>query len=96
MGVAATVAPKGFGPQDPTKKLASWVELLSQPLSWKLLKNSGLNPLKVVLESYLNSNYSYIEIQSASVELYLSLDPTEIVLNSITLQLKSYGSPHNC
>ena len=35
MGVAATVAPKGLGPQDPTKKLAHWVELLGQPLSRK-------------------------------------------------------------
>ena len=33
MGVAATVAPKGLGPQDPTKKLAKWVDLLGQPLS---------------------------------------------------------------
>ena len=42
MGVAATVAPKGLGPQDPTKKLAHWVDLLGQPLTRK--KISGLNP----------------------------------------------------
>ena len=35
MGVAATVAPRGLGPQDPTKKLAHWVDHLSQPLSQK-------------------------------------------------------------
>ena len=35
MGLAATLAPKGLGPQDPTKKLAHWVELLGQPLSQK-------------------------------------------------------------
>ena len=33
MGVAATVAPRGLGPQDPTKNLAQWVEILGQPLS---------------------------------------------------------------
>ena len=35
MGVAATVAPRGLKPQDPTKKLAQWVDLLSQQLSRK-------------------------------------------------------------
>ena len=33
MGVAATVAPKGLGPQDPTKKLAHWGNLLGQSLT---------------------------------------------------------------
>ena len=33
MGVAATVAPMDLGPQDPSKKLAQWVERLGQPLS---------------------------------------------------------------
>ena len=33
MGVAATLAPKGLGPQDPTEKLAHPVELLGKPLS---------------------------------------------------------------
>ena len=37
MGVAATVAPKGLGPQDPTKKLAHWVDLLGKPLTLKLV-----------------------------------------------------------
>ena len=38
MGVAAMLAPKGFGPQDPTKKL----ELLVQPLSQKkVFENLG-------------------------------------------------------
>ena len=37
MGVAATVAPRGLGPQDPTKKLAHWVDLLGRPLSRKHL-----------------------------------------------------------
>ena len=32
MGVAATVAPKGQGSQDPTKKLSHRVDLLGQPL----------------------------------------------------------------
>ena len=42
MGVAATVAPKGLRPQDPTKKLAQWVDILGQPLSRKhVLKNFG-------------------------------------------------------
>ena len=35
MGVAAIVAPRGLGPQDPTKKLAQWADLLGQPLSRK-------------------------------------------------------------
>ena len=35
MGVAATLAPKGLGSQDPTKKWAHWVELLGLPLSLK-------------------------------------------------------------
>ena len=43
MGVAATLAPKGLGPQDPTKKLAHQVELLGQPLSQKkVFENLGL------------------------------------------------------
>ena len=28
MGVATTVAPRGLGPQDPTKNLALWVDIL--------------------------------------------------------------------
>ena len=45
MGVAATVAPKGLGPQDPTRKLAHWVNLLGQPLTRKLVyKNFGPEP----------------------------------------------------
>ena len=32
IGVAATLMPKGLGPQNPTKKLAHWVDLLDQPL----------------------------------------------------------------
>ena len=35
MGVAATVAPRGLGPQNQAKKLAQWVDLLGQPLSRK-------------------------------------------------------------
>ena len=35
MGVAATMAPKDMGPQDPTEKLAHWVDLLGQ----RYLKN---------------------------------------------------------
>ena len=35
MGVAAMVAPKNTGPQDPNKKLAQWVDLLGWPLSRK-------------------------------------------------------------
>ena len=38
MGVAASLAPKGLGPQDPTKKLARWVDLLGHQLSQKKLK----------------------------------------------------------
>lgn len=33
IGVAATLAPKGLGPQDPAKKWAHWVDLFGQPLS---------------------------------------------------------------
>ena len=33
IGVAATVEPRGLGPQDPTKKLAQWLNFLGQPLS---------------------------------------------------------------
>ena len=33
--MAATVAPRGLGPQDPTKNLAHWVDLLGQLLSRK-------------------------------------------------------------
>ena len=35
MGVAATVPPRGLGPQNPTKKLAQWIDLFGQPLSRK-------------------------------------------------------------
>ena len=35
MGVAATVAPKGLGPQDSTKKSAHWMDLFGQTLSQK-------------------------------------------------------------
>ena len=46
MGVAATLAPKGLVPQDPTKKLAHRVELLGQPLSQKkVFENLGPEPL---------------------------------------------------
>ena len=31
LGVATTVSPKDLGPQDSTKKLAQWVDLLGQP-----------------------------------------------------------------
>ena len=45
LGVAATLAPKGLGPQDPTKKLADRVELLGQPLSQeKVFENLGPEP----------------------------------------------------
>ena len=45
MGVAATLALKGLGPQDPTKKLAHRVELLGQPLSQKkVFENLGPEP----------------------------------------------------
>ena len=46
MGVAATVAPKCQGPQDPTKELAGWMDLLGQPLKLENMFSqfSGLNP----------------------------------------------------
>ena len=45
MGVIATVAPKGLGPQVPTEKLAHWVDLLDQPLSRRLVfKKFGCEP----------------------------------------------------
>ena len=53
MGVAATLAPKGLRPQDPTKKLAHWVELLGQPLSQKKFsKVFGLNPLPLKFNKF--------------------------------------------
>ena len=33
MGVAARLAPKGLGPQNSTKKLPHWMNVLGQPLS---------------------------------------------------------------
>ena len=45
MGVAATLAPKSLGLQDPTIKLAHWVDLLGQPLSQKIVfKNLRPHP----------------------------------------------------
>ena len=45
MDVAATLAPKGLGPQDPTQKLAHRVELLGKPLSQKnVFENLGPEP----------------------------------------------------
>ena len=45
MDVAATLAPKGPGPQEPTKKLAHRVELLGLPLSQKkVFENLGPEP----------------------------------------------------
>ena len=45
MGVAATLAPKGLGPQDPIKKLAHRVELLGKLLSQKnVFENLGPEP----------------------------------------------------
>ena len=42
MVVAATLAPKGLGPQEPTKKLSHRVELLEHPLSQrKVFENLG-------------------------------------------------------
>ena len=45
MGVAATVAQKFLWPQDPTKKLPHWDNLLGQTLTRKLVfKNFGPEP----------------------------------------------------
>ena len=45
MGVAATVAPKGLGPQDPTKKVDPLRDLFGQPLSRKpVFKKFGPEP----------------------------------------------------
>ena len=45
MGVAATLAPKGLGSPDPTKKFAHWVELLGQPLFHKnVIETLGPEP----------------------------------------------------
>ena len=47
MGVAATVAPKGLGPQDPTKNSAQWLDLLDRLSSRKhVFKIFGTDPLK--------------------------------------------------
>ena len=54
MSVAATQAPKGLGPQDPTKTLAHWVELLGQPLSHKkVFENLGPEPPPLKKKYYL-------------------------------------------
>ena len=37
MGVAAALAPKGLGSQDPTKNLAHWMDLLGPPLYQKII-----------------------------------------------------------
>ena len=56
MGVAASLAPKGFGPQDPTKKLAHRVKLLGQPLSQKnVFENLGPEPPPSPLKGYKES-----------------------------------------
>ena len=40
------VAPRGLGPQDPTKKLAQWIDLFGQPLSRKYVEEIfGPEPL---------------------------------------------------
>ena len=45
MGVAAMLAPRGLGLQDPTKKLAHQVKLLGQSLSQKnVFQNFGPEP----------------------------------------------------
>ena len=70
MGVAATVAPKGLGPQDPTKKLAHWADLLGQALTRKLVfENFGpeppLKPFVIMLPprtTPASQNYSLIPL----------------------------------
>ena len=60
MGVAATVAPKGLGPQVSTKKLAHWVDLLSHPLSRKLVfKKIGSEPPPLLNSNKVESSRKY-------------------------------------
>ena len=60
MGVAAMLAPKGLGPQDPTKKLAHRVELLGQPLSQKrVFENLGPEPPPPPLNLFFEHMYFY-------------------------------------
>ena len=60
MGVAATLAPKGLGLQDPTKKLSHRVELLGQPLSQKnVFENLGPEPPLIVQKIYKSSKKIY-------------------------------------
>ena len=45
MGVTARLAPKGLGPQNSTKKLPHWMNLLGQPLSRNhVFENLGHEP----------------------------------------------------
>ena len=74
MGVAATVAPKGLGPQDPTKKLAHWVEMIGQPLSGYLenlfSKISGLH-LFIIMIIILKIRYcNIIKIRYCSTKVH--------------------------
>ena len=65
-------APKGLGPQDPTKKLAHWVDLLGQPISRKTIFK---NFLKLFIIIYLKSvssmnlmiNYYIVLIQFVEI-----------------------------
>ena len=51
MGEAATLAPKGLGSQDLTKRLANRVKLLGQPLSQKIVfENLGPDPPSLIFE----------------------------------------------
>ena len=58
MGVAATLAPKGLGHQNPTRKLAHWVDLIGQPISRESVsKFSGPN---LALKSTLSLSLCFI------------------------------------
>ena len=48
MGVAASLAPRSLGPQDPTKKLAQWVDLRVNRYLENTLPNRLYNPMETV------------------------------------------------
>ena len=48
MGMAVTLAPKGLGPQDPTKMLAYWADLLAQLLSQKTAFKHFIHGFRIV------------------------------------------------
>ena len=76
MGVAATLAPKGLGPQDPTKKLGHQVNLLDQPLTRNLVfKNSGPEPPLIgeIVFSHIPMNVIMLWCTYMQIMMYMQI-----------------------